>query len=96
MDPICLAVGTVDPRTRERGTLEAAARDPFLARAGGDEERLFASEDSSDEVGWAAAGLDAARFCSVLGASREDSSSATSSTGAPGEDSSSSSSSPAI
>ena len=43
----------LDPRTRERGTLGTAVRDPFLAGAVGDEERLFAPEDSSDEVGWA-------------------------------------------
>ena len=85
----------LDPRAREIGTLETAARDPFLGGAGGDEERLLVLEDSSDEVGWAAAGLGVVRSCSVLGASWEDSSSATSSTGASGEDSSSSSSAPA-
>ena len=85
----------LDPRTRERGTLGTAARDPFLGGAGGDEERLLVPEDSSDEVGWAAAGLDAACSCSVIGASGGDSSSTTLSTGASGEDSSSSSSSPA-
>ena len=51
VDSLGLAVDVVDPRTRERGTLGTAARDPFLAGAGGDEERLFAPEDSSDEVG---------------------------------------------
>ena len=85
----------LDPRTRENGTLGTAVRDPFLAGARGDEERLFAPEDSSDEVGWDAAGLDSVCYCLVVGASGEDSSSTTSSTGASGEDSSSSSSSPA-
>ena len=85
----------LDPRIRENGTLGTAVRDPFLAGAGGDEERLFVPEDSSEEVGWEAARLDYACSCSVVGASGEDSSSTTSSTGSSGEDSSSSSSSPA-
>ena len=59
----------LDPRTRERGTLGTAARDPFLAGAGGVEEQLFAAEDSSDEVGWPVAGLEAVCPCSVAGAS---------------------------
>ena len=37
----------LDPRARERGTLGIAVRDPFLAGAGGDEERLLVPEDSS-------------------------------------------------
>ena len=65
----------LDPRTRERGTLGTTVQDPFLAGAGGDGERLLVPEDSSDKVGWAVAGLDAACSCSVLGASGGDSSS---------------------
>ena len=74
----------LDPWARERGTFGTAARDPFFG-AGGVEERLLASDDSSDGVGWAAAGLDSVRSCSALGASEEDSSSTTSVMGASGE-----------
>ena len=59
VDSSGLAVEVVVPRTRERGTLGTAARYPFLVGAGGDEERLFAPEDSLDEVGWAAVGFEA-------------------------------------
>ena len=69
VDPTGLAVDAVDPRTPERGTLGTVARDPFLAGAEGDEGRLFAPEDSSDEVGWAVAGLDAMCSYSETGAS---------------------------
>ena len=84
-----LATELFDPRTRERGTLGIAVRDPFLPGAEGEAERLFLPEDSSDEAGWDAAGLDPAGSCSVLGASSEDSSSIAPSTGASSEDSSS-------
>ena len=46
-----LAVEWVDPRTRERGTLGTASRDPLLLEAGEEEERLFTADGSSDEVG---------------------------------------------
>ena len=47
----------LDPWAREKGTFGTATRDPFFW-AGGVEERLLASDDSSDGVDWAPAGLD--------------------------------------
>ena len=84
----------LDLRTREAGTLGTAARDPFFG-TGGVGERLLTSDDSSDGVGWAPAGLDLVCSSSAYCASEEDSSSMTLTVGASGEDSSSSFSSPA-